>query len=81
MSTSERIVERSLETLITGFGVFFLLVMIDRMSNTTYFRDSFWALFAISVAVVAPILSAIYHFLRWAGNRQPRSSAPVKSEA
>jgi hypothetical protein len=75
MSTSDKILERSSETLVTGFAIFLLLVWIDRMSNTTYFRDSCWALFAISVFVVAPILSSLYHLLRWASNRQQRGGA------
>ena len=79
MFISEKVLERLSETLVTGFAVFLALVVLDRMSNTTYFWDNCWALFGLSVLIIAPILSALYHLLRWASNRPQRSAAAAKS--
>ncbi|HME13026.1 MAG TPA: hypothetical protein VKF79_09210 [Candidatus Acidoferrum sp.] len=79
MSISEKVLERLSETLVIGFAVFLALVVLDRMSNTTYFRDNCWALFGLSVLIIAPILSALYHLLRWVNSRPQHSAAAAKS--
>jgi hypothetical protein len=76
---SEKTLERVLETLVVGFAVFLLLVWLDRISNTSYFRNNCIALFGISVLVIAPAFSALYHLVRWVSTRQERSTATTKS--
>ncbi|MGA2418802.1 MAG: hypothetical protein ABSG69_01860 [Candidatus Acidiferrum sp.] len=68
--TSDKILKVSSETLVIGFAVFLFLVMLDRMSNTTYFRDSFWTLLAASLLIIAPTISASYHLARWVSKPQ-----------
>ena len=70
MSPSGKILERISETLMIGFAVFLILIAIDRMSHTTYFRDSSLALFGISVILIAPVLLVFHHLLKSLGNRQ-----------
>jgi hypothetical protein len=65
LTTSDKALEISSETLAIGLGIFVFLVVIDRMSDSTYVRDSFWALFAISVLVIAPTAVGLYHLARW----------------
>ena len=81
MSKSDKILKISSETLVIGFGIFLAMVMLDRMSNTRYFRDSCWALFGMSVIVIAPLFSALYYFVRWASGvvqrRQGRETVQI----
>jgi len=70
IATSDKVLKISSETLLTGFAVFLAIVILDRIANTTYIRDSYWTLFAISIAVVAPTLSGLFHFARWASKLQ-----------
>lgn len=65
LTASDKVVKVSSETLMIGLGVFLILAVADRISHTTYLRDSYWALFALSTLVVAPTFTGLYHLARW----------------
>ena len=73
LATSDKILKVSSETLVIGFATFIFLVMLDRMSNASYFGGSFWILLAASILIIAPTISASYHLARWIS--RPQSEA------
>jgi hypothetical protein len=75
LNVSDKIIKLSSETLVIGFAAFIVLVMLDRMSNATYFGGSFWILLAASVLIIAPTISASYHLARWVSKPQSNARA------